>query len=235
MTNDLAIHLARQAISNGDKASARNILQNVIRADPSNESALMLFVQVAEKPEHARYCLERVLQINPNNVQAAQWLEALNKIQPAQYVITTPTPTSQPAQTPIAERPPAPVPSSRPEAPTHQQITADIKSPEKKITAPPHKKTLSKQKTNPKLNLILAAISVVLLFGAGCLGVLILWLIFSPPDKTTSQLTTPAATTLPPTIVSNSVSVPTDIPTPTNVPPPTDLSVIDTPKPTKGS
>ena len=95
---------ARQAISSGDKATARSILKAVISTDPNNESALMLFVQVAEKPEHAQYCLERVLQINPNNAQAAKWLETLNA-QPIKHVTPPPTPRPQTSYTPVAEPP----------------------------------------------------------------------------------------------------------------------------------
>ena len=88
------------AIQSGDKERGRQLLSDVILANPRNETAWMWMSAVAENEERERYCLGRVLSINPNN-QAAQ--EGLRRLQPA-----TPKPKA-PAipEAPIPEPPPS--------------------------------------------------------------------------------------------------------------------------------
>jgi hypothetical protein len=138
------------AIRQGDKNQARNLLKAVIGQDPNNEEALLLFAQVAEKPEHARYCLERVLQINPNNAQAAKWLEAL-KTQPAQQ--TAPPTTPKPQPTFAAHPPVAPPVSSQPTI----EKAANLKKPADASAA--------RKRTINTISLSIIAICVVLICG----------------------------------------------------------------------
>jgi tetratricopeptide (TPR) repeat protein len=71
------LNLLEQARQTADPARARALLSKALKTDPKSEEAWLLFSEVAEKNEHAIYCLEQVLKINPANLQAAQKLDAL--------------------------------------------------------------------------------------------------------------------------------------------------------------
>ena len=59
--SQIIIEQAKQAKSRNDLARARGLLSQVIKADPCNEEAWLVFADVAEKKEHAIYSLEQVL------------------------------------------------------------------------------------------------------------------------------------------------------------------------------
>ncbi len=67
---------AVQAIRLGQKRLAREILANIISADPRNEQAHVWSAAIAETPEEAVQFLERVLEINPANSIAFNTLAA---------------------------------------------------------------------------------------------------------------------------------------------------------------
>lgn len=92
-------------IKSGDKKGGQNLLVDVVNSDPRNETAWLWLTSVV--PEDKRvFCLEKVLSINPNNMQARQYLEKLKASQQIQ-----PNPTSQPGvanqenTSQVAERP----------------------------------------------------------------------------------------------------------------------------------
>jgi tetratricopeptide (TPR) repeat protein len=58
---------AVSAAKNGDKYRARQILRELIKSDPKNENAWLLFAEVAEKRDDSIRCLKQVVKINPNN------------------------------------------------------------------------------------------------------------------------------------------------------------------------
>jgi twitching motility two-component system response regulator PilG len=68
-----AIDLAQQ----GDKGEARWLLQEVCRTDPSNAKAWLWSASVAETVPEAVICLDRVLDLDPENSTARRWLARL--------------------------------------------------------------------------------------------------------------------------------------------------------------
>ena len=76
MINQL-LNQALTALMAGDKAKARQILGTVLKDDIDNEIAWLALSQVVEEPEKVIQCLNRVLQINPENEQARQRLDRL--------------------------------------------------------------------------------------------------------------------------------------------------------------
>jgi tetratricopeptide (TPR) repeat protein len=101
MDNELTLEQALLAAQLGDKKRARSILRAVIRQEPHNEKAWLLYADFAEKPEQATAWVEHTLKINPNNVMARQKLAVLGT--------STGPKALQPRQTP-EQIPPAPVP-----------------------------------------------------------------------------------------------------------------------------
>lgn len=65
------------ALNEGDRGRARQLLAQVLQADPCNESAWLWLVRAVDDPAHARECVERVLRINPGNEEARQMLETI--------------------------------------------------------------------------------------------------------------------------------------------------------------
>src|SRR5262245_12069750 len=65
------------ALKAGDRAGARDLLAQVIRLNPSDERAWLWLSGAVETDDERRRCLERVLQINPQNAAAQRGLAAL--------------------------------------------------------------------------------------------------------------------------------------------------------------
>jgi len=92
--------LIQQAVSetrSGKKADARRDLARAVRLEPGNARAWYLLSQLVTDPEQAIYCLERVLELLPENPRAVERLEQLKA---AQQRLTAPLPC------PPAEAPP---------------------------------------------------------------------------------------------------------------------------------
>lgn len=68
---------ARVLVNQGKKRRARESLREIAKLDPKNEEMWLLFAQVAEKQEHAVYCLEQVIKINPYSLIARTKLAGL--------------------------------------------------------------------------------------------------------------------------------------------------------------
>jgi peptide/nickel transport system permease protein len=88
---------AQGAIQKGDREGARLALKALILQNPQNEQAWFWMAQLVEDKEQKIDCLERVLQINPNNSTAKQWLE---RIKPSGDTHTPPFPTAKTTVTP---------------------------------------------------------------------------------------------------------------------------------------
>jgi tetratricopeptide (TPR) repeat protein len=73
------IQMARDAANNGNLQQARQILASLIQKYPLNENAWLLFAQYINDLEKQKYCLERVLKINPSNIEAQTMLQELIK------------------------------------------------------------------------------------------------------------------------------------------------------------
>jgi hypothetical protein len=63
------------ALEHGYDGSARRILETIVRVDPGSELAWLALSVVVDANSERRYCLERVLELNPRNVLAHQALE----------------------------------------------------------------------------------------------------------------------------------------------------------------
>ena len=73
-------NLLEQAISlykSGNIKSAGEVLKNLVRQDPKNEAAWLWLSVCVEKNEQKQYCLQRVLEINPENRDARTALQML--------------------------------------------------------------------------------------------------------------------------------------------------------------
>ena len=71
------------AINAGDKARGKQILAQLLHQDPANESAWLWMSGTVDDPEQRRFCLQKVLAINPANTAAQAGLNSLNAL-PAQ-------------------------------------------------------------------------------------------------------------------------------------------------------
>ncbi len=61
----------------GDRATARRLLEEVVHADENNELAWMWLASAVTNMNERRACLERALEINPNNQRAKDAMERL--------------------------------------------------------------------------------------------------------------------------------------------------------------
>jgi tetratricopeptide (TPR) repeat protein len=61
----------------GQLAEARSMLKQILRKDPTNETAWFLYAQIADNREHSIVCLKKVLEYNPYNERARQMLAKL--------------------------------------------------------------------------------------------------------------------------------------------------------------
>ncbi|MGQ9897930.1 MAG: response regulator [Acidobacteriota bacterium] len=85
--------LLRQAIEfakSGDKGRARSLLIEVTEAEPKNEVAWMWRASVSLTPKDAAWCLTKVLNINPANRQAQEWLDKIRQLQDQPPAVTRP-------------------------------------------------------------------------------------------------------------------------------------------------
>ncbi len=73
------------ALNEGKKSEARRLLAAAIREDPRNETAWLGMAQAVEEEERYVECMQRVLEINPENEQAKK---VLQKYQASQKLST---------------------------------------------------------------------------------------------------------------------------------------------------
>ena len=74
MSNLPSSQKAKEAASAGDTKTALTILRDLIKQNPRSVDAWLTLAEIVEQPEQAKQCLERVLQIDPNNQIAQQKL-----------------------------------------------------------------------------------------------------------------------------------------------------------------
>lgn len=111
---------AVEAIQAGDKARGRSLLVKFLQTEPQNELAWMWMTTVAATAQEHRYCLDKILEINPGNVKAREQLARTAQ---------APAPIAQPAPT---------VPPAPPAAPTpHRVSSASSGSPSAGSPHPP--------------------------------------------------------------------------------------------------
>lgn len=66
----------------GKIVEARNVLSKVIKNNPKSEAGWLWLAWISEKKEHKLFCINRILQINPNNKAAKSFLARLNSETP---------------------------------------------------------------------------------------------------------------------------------------------------------
>jgi len=67
---------AAQYHQRGDPIMARSILANVVKRDPKNIRAWMVLSVVVDDADQKKYCINRVLDLDPNNQNARKMLNA---------------------------------------------------------------------------------------------------------------------------------------------------------------
>jgi len=87
-------------IKSGDKKGGQNLLVDIVNTDPKNEAAWLWLASVVSQDKRA-FCLEKVLGINPNNVQAKQYLE---KLKASGQIQSNPTPQPSAANKEVAPK-----------------------------------------------------------------------------------------------------------------------------------
>jgi hypothetical protein len=92
-----------RAVRRGHEEPARRLLIQVVRADPKNEEAWLWLSRVAETPEQRATCLERVVDLNPENRWAQEQLQAM-----AGAPAPPPLPAEAEAEAAETSAPPAP-------------------------------------------------------------------------------------------------------------------------------
>jgi len=75
MDTSQQLRTAYETAKAGDRPSARQMVKEVIKADPNNEAAWYLYAKIAETRQISVQCLEKVLEINPSHARARQDLE----------------------------------------------------------------------------------------------------------------------------------------------------------------
>lgn len=100
MDETQALQLAREAIQQGNRATAQALLLQVIQTNSNSETGWLWLSAVVGDPVQERDCLKRVLAINPHNEIAQRHLAKLDQ---------APAPLSRLAPQPIAvsQTPPA--------------------------------------------------------------------------------------------------------------------------------
>ncbi|MGD9145071.1 MAG: hypothetical protein PVI80_05885 [Anaerolineae bacterium] len=81
METDL-LDAIRHRINAGDREGARLELLALLKADPDNTDAWALLAILLEDPAEQIECYRQILRVNPDDRQAATWLEALSQYLP---------------------------------------------------------------------------------------------------------------------------------------------------------
>jgi tetratricopeptide (TPR) repeat protein len=102
------------AFQTGDRPQAKALFQEVITADPNNDTAWYYFAALQDDPVRRRAALQRVLEINPQHERAREVLASMDAAQAAggqpESPARTRSATSRSDETPHSE----PAPVSRP-------------------------------------------------------------------------------------------------------------------------
>ena len=89
---------AIEAIANGQRQRARDILVRLLRADQSNPEYWLWMSSLVDTPKERRYCLKRVLRLDPGNKSAQRGLLSIEGLPPPQDLKPPPVVrTGQPA------------------------------------------------------------------------------------------------------------------------------------------
>lgn len=73
------LNTAIQLVQSGRGQAAVPVLREIIQENPADENAWLWLAECMDDVEHKRFCLQRVLTINPHNLQAQMDLTSLNE------------------------------------------------------------------------------------------------------------------------------------------------------------
>ncbi len=82
MPEDIMLQEAVEAIRQGQRGRARDLLTRLLRADASNTQYWLWMSSVVETPKEQIYCLQSILKVDPNNKAARQGLVLLGAMPP---------------------------------------------------------------------------------------------------------------------------------------------------------
>lgn len=102
------------ALKKGDKAQARKLLAQALKRDPNNLRAWLWLSGAVETEADRRHCLQRVLQIDPQNRAAQRGLEQLRAVAPAPPIPETTAKAEAPAPVSPAQHTPQATPAAMP-------------------------------------------------------------------------------------------------------------------------
>jgi hypothetical protein len=173
-----AINLAKS----GDKQSGKQLLIEVLKSDPQNEQAWLWLSACVDTLAEKKYCLEKVLAINPNNQDV---LKALQSISNRQQVIDNRKEMTLDGKSTSAKSHPS----------THA-----------KQISPPNRTVINKAKRPVNMPLLLGGIGLFLIciIGAVLLGANVVSL-FKPFDSGSNPIITSQQTPTP-TISNEEIS-----------------------------
>lgn len=69
-----------KAAQSGNRAEARHLLLRVTELEPQNENAWLWLASISEYPEELLIFLNNVLDVNPNNQRALEWMKATKSL-----------------------------------------------------------------------------------------------------------------------------------------------------------
>ena len=96
----------RKALKQGDKATGRRLLEQLLESNPNSETAwLWMSTTTVDDPEQEQACLRKVLEINPNNERAQRrWFELQGTLLPLVRKSTLPVSAQQASRPKQPER-----------------------------------------------------------------------------------------------------------------------------------
>lgn len=90
MSEDVMLQEAIDAVSRGQRQRARDLFTRLLRADQANPSYWLWMSSLVETAKERRYCLQNVLQLDPNNKAAKRGLVLMGVIPPPDDVQPAP-------------------------------------------------------------------------------------------------------------------------------------------------
>jgi tetratricopeptide (TPR) repeat protein len=90
MPEDIMLQEAVEAIRQGQRGRARDLLTRLLRADATNTQYWLWMSSVVETPKEQIYCLQSILKVDPNNKAARQGLVLLGAMSPENEIKPVP-------------------------------------------------------------------------------------------------------------------------------------------------
>ena len=75
-----------KAAQAGNRAEARQMLLQVVEAEPKNENAWLWLASISDYPEELLVFLNNILNVNPNNARALEWAQATKSLLAKNFV-----------------------------------------------------------------------------------------------------------------------------------------------------